>query len=116
LFLSLMHFGGTFFSSDAFVFEPLAFWGCLFFQRMSLFFSPLHFGLHLFRSEVFIFKPLVFWGCLFFYRRSLFFSPLHFGVAFFLSDVFVFEPMNEGPDSAPPLMASYVFAKALVKC
>jgi hypothetical protein len=89
------------FSSDVFIFEPLVFWGCLFFRWRSLFSSPLHFGvasffvgglyfwapyilgLPLFLSDVFIFEPLTFWGWLFFRRRFLFSSHLRFGVASF---------------------------------
>jgi hypothetical protein len=39
-----LSFGVDSFSSEVFVFKPLAFWGCLFIHRRSLFLSPLHFG------------------------------------------------------------------------
>jgi hypothetical protein len=97
--LSPLHFDVAVFSLDVF-FEPLAFWGCLFFYQRSFFLSPLHF-------EIISF----FIGCL------SFLSPLHYGVAyfftgylsffsasFFIRDLY-FEPMNEGCNNALSFMA-----------
>jgi hypothetical protein len=102
--LSPLHSGVTFFSSDVFYFEPIAFCGCLFFHprpfvlsplcfgvasfyQMSFILSTLRFGVASFSLVFFCFEPPAFWGCLFFHR------------------VFYFEPANEGRNNAPSFAA-----------
>jgi hypothetical protein len=46
------------FSLEVFCFEPLAFWGYLFFHQRSFVLCPLHFGVTAFSSEVFCFEPV----------------------------------------------------------
>jgi hypothetical protein len=73
-FLAPCVLGLLIFSLEVFVFEPLAFWGCLFFHQRSLFLSLLRF-----RVAYFFIRGLYFW------------APCIIGLLLFSSEVFIFD-------------------------
>jgi hypothetical protein len=80
-------FGVTSFFVGGLRYEPLAFWGCLFFSSEVFVWAPFVLGLPLFSSEVFVL------------------SPLCFGVASFFIGGLCFEPTIEGCDNALLVLA-----------
>jgi hypothetical protein len=100
-FLAPCVLGLHLFSSEVFIFEPLAFWVVSFFYWRSLFLSLLCFGVaSFFIGGLYFLAPCVLE--LPFYSSDVFFlATCILGLPLLSSEVFIFEPTSEGSNSEP---------------